>query len=269
MRDLLERFPPPEPAIGPWFRQISEALLREAALSVGGQRHTILEVEVYYRTPDHPDPFVHGDDHQRSVLRWYLHRTGGGLRSGTFKGIDLTFGRDAIGGILIRTLKTPEGKVINGSSLCVDHILRRLGLSGVAALDAAIADQDADNPDNPLRLVERPAQSEPIWATARVGLTLKRVAQYPSMEQYLLRPYRFLSDPRAVRKGRVYLIMALHQQGHPPHQIREITGSPRRTIEKYIDAFAQGAKVSDGKRWHGRTLDAVAICQLHGVGRSG
>jgi hypothetical protein len=38
------------------------------------------------------DPFSHCDAMQQTCAQWYFHKTGGKYRSGTYKGLDVTFG---------------------------------------------------------------------------------------------------------------------------------------------------------------------------------
>src|SRR4051812_3609018 len=99
-------------AVQQWFSQIAERLLNATDFVIAGVPHEILEVEFYYRGAEHEDPFAHGDPVQRFPDRWYFHRTGGVYRGGSFKGLDLTFGnRTARAGILIRSLRLPDGEV--------------------------------------------------------------------------------------------------------------------------------------------------------------
>src|SRR5262245_43010040 len=122
-----------------WFTRIANRLLNGSRLIVGSVAHRIVEIEFYYHGDQHLDPFAHRDSLQLQLGRWYFHRTRGTYRSGTFKGLDLTFGDGkAFGGVLIRSLETPDGTLIDGPSLCVDHLLDRAGCESVAALDSAI-----------------------------------------------------------------------------------------------------------------------------------
>ncbi|HAX77412.1 MAG TPA: hypothetical protein DCY88_16650 [Cyanobacteria bacterium UBA11372] len=116
-----------------WFNRIASQLLFGCYLVVGNQPHRLVEIEFYYFSETHPDPFTHRAPLQLECGRWYFHRTRGSYRSGSFKGLDLTFGDgQAFGGILIRSLVTPDGKLIDGPSLCVDYLLAKAGVMGVA-----------------------------------------------------------------------------------------------------------------------------------------
>ncbi len=245
------------------FAAIAGRLLSGAALAIGGAAHRLLEVEVYYDGPGHRDPFAHGHPLQRSCGRWYFHRQGASYRGGTYKGLDITFGPpEAAGGILIRSLETPDGRRINGSALCVEHILRCAGAESVAALDAALGAVWAPGP---LRLVPREdLPRRPVLATARVGLTLKRAAKLSEMPAFWLRPYRFLTDPR-IPKGRVHTVIALHQAGQSIEAIVVQTGSTRRAVAGYQARYEAGLAAGSLEQWVGRGVKTADLCEAHGV----
>jgi len=136
-----------------WFGRIAERLLNGSRLHVGGRPHRFAEVEFYYHGPHHLDPFTHRDPVQLECGRWYFHKTRGVYRGGSFKGIDLSFGDGvAHGGVLIRSLEKPDGSLIDGPSLLVDHLLDATGAGDVASLDRAINRRVAWEPGNPLYL---------------------------------------------------------------------------------------------------------------------
>jgi len=253
-----------------WTSNLAPRLLLGAELRIAGQLHRLAEIEFYYHAPGiHDDPFAHGDACQLTSGQWYLHRTGSGFRGGSYKGIDLTFGDGhAHGGILIRSLECPDGHIVEGPSLCVDHVLKCCGQTQVAALDKAIGARPAWG-DNPVALhwLDTP-EDAPVVQSGRVGLTLKRVATFPKMAAMIFQPYRYLRKPRALRKGRNYVILALHHQGLTPGQIAEVTGSPARAIARQIDGYHQGWQ--DGEdpslaAFHGKALSATVLAQMCGA----
>ena len=258
--------PPADPrALERWFDAVAALLLGGVVMVAGGEVFRPLEIELYFSSDEHPDPFVHCDPRQAQRDTWYFHRRGGAYRGGSFKGLDITFGRGAFGGALIRTLRAADGAVTNGCSLCVDRLLAATGHDRVVDLDRALAGRSVWDAASPLclRAVDRPAT---VWKTARVGLTLKRARAHPEMPRYLLRPYRYLSAPRAVKKGRLQLILALHAAGVTAAEIRAITGSPRRAIAGYIQDYERGRAIGSTARWVGASLTRADICQLHGAG---
>src|SRR4051794_40956116 len=153
-----------------WFSGIAEVLLNGTRLVAGGVPNRLTEVEFYYHGPEHPDRFAHRDPVQVHTGRWYFHRTAGVYRSGSFKGVDLTFGTaQAHAGILFRGLERPDGTLIDGPSLLVDHLLDATGAAAVPALDKVIGARLAWDPGNPLRL-ERATDlaQKPVLRSARV-----------------------------------------------------------------------------------------------------
>ena len=221
-----------------WFAHIAATLLNGCDFLVTGGAFRIAEIEIYYRGAGHRDPFAHAHPFQLQAGKWYFHRTGGSYRGGTFKGLDLSLGDgSATLGALLRTIVDPAGIAISGPSRIVDHLLRLTGTASVKELDELIAGRSAWNVKSPLaiRTSKRP-RTATVFTTARVGLTLKRAAAHPEMPEYLLRNYRFLTEPRLIRKGRRQLVQALHQQGLDPEAIHEMTGVPRRAIERYVSS---------------------------------
>lgn len=142
----------------------------------------------------------------------------GGYRGGTRKGLDLTLGGPVLsgsttttttsrffapptapaaaqgalrGGILLRTLRAPDGRVLSGPSLLVDELLRLSGAPSVAALVTALWDGDTDAfpSDGPprdggdargaslrLRAVDAPRARRTIYRSPRIGLDLSHAS---------------------------------------------------------------------------------------------
>ena len=250
-----------------WFGELADLLLNRVVLRVAGQVHRLVEVEFYYNGPGHPDAFTHGDALQLTCERWYFHRDGGQYRGGSFKGLDLSFGpEDAYGGILIRTLEAPDGSLINGCSLCVDHLLSVTGYAKVHELDAALGDRAIWDAGGVLQLVEDEGLvARDVVATPRVGLTLKRARQHEGMPEYLFRNYRFLTRPKEVKKGTIQTVVALHALGKTPGQIRAIAGSTAKSIQNAVDRFEEGKAAADMKPFIGTGLKTAELCQAAGA----
>src|SRR5438552_12754590 len=163
-------------AFGSWLADLAGRLLNGVELLVAGQPYRFAELEAYYYGEGHPDPFTHRDPLQYQNGRWYFHRTGGEYRSGSFKGVDLTFGDGkAMFGVLVRTVVALDGTVIDGPSLTVDHILGLTGTPDVPTLDGRIAGRQVWDTSSPLAVRESSApRGQAVYRTARVGLSLKR-----------------------------------------------------------------------------------------------
>ncbi len=210
----LFRKPDDPDALEGWFTRTADRLLNGSRLVAGKQAYRLVEVEFYYWSDAHPDPFTHRDPIQFQIGHWYFHRSRGSYRSGSFKGVDLTFGdRASSGGILIRGLETPDGTLIDGPSLCVDHLLDATGAEDVSTLDRTIATRLAWDEKNPLLLHQTEEnEGRPIYRSARVGLFLKRGGSRTESTRFLMRPYRYLTEPRRTKKGKLHVVLALHAQ---------------------------------------------------------
>lgn len=250
-----------------WFQRIAERLLNGTELVVGGKAHRITEVEVYYHGADHADPFAHKDPVQLCCGRWYFHRTNGVYRNASFKGLDLAFGDGVhFGGVLIRGLEKPNGELIDGPSLLVDYLLDATAAETVARLDKVIGTRVAWETGNTLFLREvENLEQRPICRSGRIGLTLKRSPGNKAMQRYVLKPYRYLSQPRKIAKGKPLLVLALHALGKSADEIQTITGCNRGTIERYVADFKSGQEQPDFAPYVGKDLSPVELCRLNGV----
>ena len=250
-----------------WFDAIAARLLNGSRLHVLGQPHRFTEVEFYYHGGAHPDPFTHRDPVQLECGRWYFHRTRGVYRGGSFNGFDLTFGGpDVYGGVLIRGLEKPDGTLVDGPSLCVDHLLAVTGASDVAELDRAIGTRVAWDQTNLLRLMWiDPMDDRPVHRSARVGLSLKRARKSPEPPRYVLRPYRYFTEPRRIGKGKAQMVLALHVAGKSAEEIHALTGCPRATVQRYVSDFEEGRSERDFGPYYGIDLSPKDLCRLHGT----
>lgn len=219
-----------------WFTRIAKCLLCQSRLVVANQVHRIVEIECYYHSAEHPDPFPHQHPSQRLPHRWHFHRVGTGYRGGSFKGLDLSFG-DGVNaaGILLRSAECPDGTLIDGPSLLVDHLLKRTGFRTVAELDRTLSSMNAWDEQSPLHLIENPAAEIAIHRSARVGLNPRTGSREELL--YLRKEYRFLTEPRRIRKGRRELVQALHHRGYSKEWIARCTGSPLAAIRRYINSL--------------------------------
>jgi hypothetical protein len=254
-----------------WLTQLAESLLTATRLYAGGEPHRLIEVEVYYHAADHADVFAHRDPIQLHRGLWYFHKTRGTYRSGSFKGLDLTFGDGtAHGGVLLRGLETADGTIVDGPSLLVDYLLAKTGQGGVAALDRTIARRPAWDAGNPLRLEATAEEDRRVYQCSRIGLSLKRIKPSSESVSFLTRQYRFLSEPRRTAKGRLYLVLGLHRQGVSPDDIRAATGCTAATIRRYLDDYDEAKRAGgDLDSFAGIELGPQELCRLHGLADRG
>lgn len=200
----------------------ADTLLNRCDWRVFGARWRLVEVETYVYSAAHPDPYVHRDPRQQAWRQWYLHRSGGTLKNGTFKGIDLTFGAaDVHAGLLIRGVETAAGRIVDGPCNVVHALMAAAEVEHVRDLHARLVAEPTA-----LRLVESPQpRTQLVFATVRFGLGGDR-----DERAWRESRQRFLTEPRRIKKARRLLIDALLQDGMEPDQIRALTGSPRPTI---------------------------------------
>ncbi|MFK7930927.1 MAG: hypothetical protein AB8H79_22270 [Myxococcota bacterium] len=190
-------------------------LLRETVVIVGDTSWRPVEVETYVHTEGHADPYVHCDPRQ-AAEGWYVHRRGGTLKNGTFKGLDLTFGAAGFfGGVLMRAVES-DGRLVVGPCNVVHAWMQVLGCDHVREFDARIDE---------LGLQAAAPQTGPIYTCRRVGLGA-------GPESWRLARQRYLTRPRAIKKGRPELLDALIEDGLSTQAIRALTGSPNATINK-------------------------------------
>jgi hypothetical protein len=255
-----------EPRLKDWFGQIARRLLTATRLVVADDPYRLTEIEFYYHCPAHPDPFAHRDPVQRTAGRWYFHRTAGVYRSGSFKGVDLSFG-DAMahGGVLFRGLEAPDGTLIDGPSLLVDDLLARAGFKTVSGFDAAIAGRLAWERDNPLHLADVEEEDRTIYSSPRVGLSLKRAGKSGQAERFVMCSYRLLTEPRRIAKGKPQIVLGRHVEGASEEEIHRLTGCPLRTMRSYCAAFESARGERDFTPFRGRNLTPNDLCRLYGV----
>ena len=251
---------------GDWFARVADLLLNRTRWVIGGRPHRITECEFYYRGPAHDDPFTHGDPVQVHAGRWYFHKTAGIYRGGSFKGVDVTFGDGtARGGILIRGLERPDGTMVDGPSLLVDYVLAQCGFATVADLDRRNGDRLAWDRTSPMHFEEIDYPDKGVLACARVGLSLRRAWPGTTMPAYLTRPYRFLTEPAAIAKGKPHMVMGLHRLGRNPEEIREVTKSPARSIATYVSEYVNGLRAGRFEDYFGKEIGPRDLCRLHGI----
>jgi hypothetical protein len=249
------------------FPAIAETLLNRVILLVGGDAYRIAEVEGYLYSVDHADPFTHRNPIQHEFGPWYFHRQGESYRGGTFKGLDLSLGDGhSTLGFLIRSIVAPDDTLIGGPCLVVHHLLSRTGMASVKALDEAIAGRPAWDAASPLAMRESRCQrSAPVFRTARVGLSLKRSALKVDGPRFIGLPYRFLTEPRRIAKGKAQLIAALHSEGRSEAAIAALTGTPRSAIARYLAAFERGKTANDFAEYYEMEWSAEQVCCLLGA----
>ena len=253
----------------PAFRAMADLLLNRSTLVAAGVPHRLTEVEFYYRGGRHGDDFTHGDPIQTNFGIWYFHRTGGEYRGGTYKGLDISIGYDDThGGILIRGVEqlAPAPALLDGPCLVVDHLLALNQSPSIKELVSGF-DLRIDAPDppdaSPLYLeIDARTRRQAVIESPRVGLTLKR-GELAVRQRFIARPYRFLTEPARIKKGKASLVVALHRRGLPAAEIVRLTGGTAAAVKKYAALYEEGKGRSPGE-FRG-DLSTEDLCRLLGA----
>ena len=133
------------------------------------------------------------------------------------------------------------------------------------AINGEVDERDVWDTDSPLYLeTTSDLEEREIYPTARVGLTLKRMYEFPEMPAYLMRPLRFLTDP-TISKGKLYTVASLIEKGLDDDAIRDITGTTRASITRARTAIDDGKTQESFKPWKGKKLKTADLHTLYGV----
>ena len=225
-----------------YFRTLACDIINNSQIQVAGVNLDIAELEIYYHTKDHPDPYVHQHLDQLTHNCWYFHKQSRSYRGGTFKGLDMTFGdTKSHGGILIRSV-VHNGNLIEGPCKTVNLILTLLGIERIEQLVPFDGPLLATNSDI-LKLVVRaePTSTKTIVSGPRVGLSRK---EERFGWRYLMIGYRFVDISYAIKKYK-FMLNLINRN------------------DKYRHWFDDGSRktVSDFPRKVTKVQD---LCQLYG-----
>lgn len=225
------------------FALLSNNILNNFKLNIDEKIYSIQEIEYYYYCDEHKDSYTHKTKDQMQNCKWYFHKYHNGTyKSGTYKGMDMTFGneKDMYGGILIRSICNDETKeFITGSCNVVNHILKLKGLSETIELVNTMEDLSLLNKNNTVHLTRNDiAETGIIYTGPRVGLSTK----YP---EYLFKQYRFLKQPNKIPKYRNTIISTLYNKGMSQEDIISETGLTKNSVKKAIEEFNEGKTKSE------------------------
>ena len=264
LRVLAQTVASEEHAYASVFTELANLLLERTTLYVAGRPYRFTELELYYRSDAHDDPFTHGDPLQKQLGYWYFHRSGGTYRSGTYKGLDITFGDGAaFGGVLIRGLEClDDAALIDGPCVVVDHLLEVTGVRSIDALVRSLDGTIENTGRSPLYVELASGPRRAVYATPRVGLSLKK-ENTERRHRFIARPYRFLSEPARIKKGKPHLITSLARQHRAPAEIASLTGTRLSVVERYLHAFDSGRRRSIAEFCG--DLSTSELCALFGA----
>lgn len=172
------------------FDRIANELMNNWLLKIESKIFRIAEIEFYYKSESHNDPYTHGHVLQNEKEKWYFHGSG----------IDITFGtNETYGGILIRAIyNIIDDNYIYGPLNCVTEIFNTIGNIHVKEISfGLIASRDNNfeiGPEIPI-------------AAPRVGLNPLKDKTYSE------RFYRFLIMPKYKHAEKTKIVAAMRQKG--------------------------------------------------------
>ncbi|KAG0348575.1 hypothetical protein BG005_011426 [Podila minutissima] len=255
------------------FDKIATYLMNSVAMVVNDKHYyRLVEIEFYLNGGKHPDVFTHSDKDQKTCGEWYFHKMNGSYKGGSYKGLDITFGRHdtCFGGILIRGIQLsndPTAIIIEGPCLVVDQVLKHTNSKMIINLvDNASFSKSIFSETSLLRIVPTKQKIiRPLIKCPRVGLTLKKADK--ERVDYLMREYRYLNIPEQHSKGKPYIILALHRQGNTLQQICGITKTKQIHASRYIDLYEKNKNTPDF--FIGKTLNTNLMCEIYAAIRKG
>ena len=253
------------------FEDISKTFLNKFLLCTPTKKYKIEEIEIYYSSLTHPDPFVHCDKDQSIPGMLYFHRMKGkGFKEGTFKGVDFTFclkqDRKAktFGGVLLRSMRdiSSSDNLVEGSCRCVNKILADNNCSKVKEFadhfpDFRIKVFDTDT-NYPLYFVRNNNENNKIYTAPRVGLTLRNDKKQNKLK-YIMKRYRFFTNLE-IKKFKCGIICSLYQDGLSIDDIQNICKT--RMTKKYINFYVNPYKKKDISKLG--KLKVESLCKLYG-----
>jgi hypothetical protein len=187
-----------------YFISIADILLNGCYLTVNKNKYRLIEIEFYLKCNSHYDPYTHGDPDQLLQHTFYFHKfKTGTYKSGTFKGLDLTFGdseNNAYFGILIRSIQSIKtGNITEGPCNVVNKILDDYKLKNITDLTKG---KNLNIFQNKMDFILVPSDNlskKNIFYGPRIGLSNKH-------PEYQNKNYRFVADKCNIKKKKTTLV---------------------------------------------------------------
>ncbi len=233
-------------AIKPRFDEVAKYLLSHCFISVDEREYYLAEIEFYFHSENHPDPYVHKHPNQLETGLWYFHNVGQ----------DLTFGSSgSYGGILIRGLRSHDGeKYIDGPIRTFDELFNlKLLLNDKHCLSILLT-------------------SEPFLSKTHKIYSFPRVGMYPAGrehdEEYFLNRYRYMSYPWLSKSERhvIYLYLKYFENDHSMLDKLQVDKSMIREYEKAYTLGKTTNKEELADMMSGRVkMNVNNKCQLLGL----
>lgn len=218
------------------FNKAAEMLIQSSILIAGESQYQITEIEFYFSSEAHKDPYVHSTQYS-SVNRqfefgeWYFHRFVTREKyTHNRRGLDLTIGNRPLnnsGGILIRGLKSlADGRYIQGPSNVVKEILTQVDSfqSDYSIDDLAKATETfVFNSKSPLRIASFTHHASKLLNSKRYGLAAKDDDLNDNYQNAL---YRYFDENYFMKmNGRESIFRELVERGiYGIHEAKEKIG---------------------------------------------
>lgn len=233
--------------------------LLNCSLVLNNIKLKIKEVEYYYTSPTHPDPYPHQTEEQLQNNTFYLHKTGKNYREGTYRGIDITCGNGKnYGGILIRSLQKDNGEIICGPCCCVDELIRIVKLTTAKEFSNHLGKNIFDT--TKLHLISNDKINKDIGSSIRVGLNLNKKVEVKIQLEYLMKNYRYFDDAVKLSKGKTQSILQLIKENKSE---KEITSKYGRKVKTVMENINKG-KNTKLENYIGIKLDDNMLAMLFG-----
>lgn len=160
-------------------------------------------------------------------------------------------------------------ELITGPCLVVNKILELNSLDTANGVpDLVKLDHFSWEAENTSSIVSMVAAEdlpqEQIYATPRIGLTLKNKYKLEKRYPYVCKNYRYVIKQNKNKKGRAHLALSLTNEGADIEAIKEATGSRANSINKWIQNFNDGADKKP-KDFSGKALTVPSLCSLYGA----
>lgn len=179
------------------FDIIAEKILNSYEIIIKDIPYRLCEIEIYCKCEKHDDKYTHCAKEQAEYEKFYFHRhRNGTYKSGTYKGLDITFGNnDMYYGVLIRSIYNEKNnEIIEGPCRTVNKILELNGHSEVKnfVVNGTLNIYE----DNRLKIrFNNNLKFQSIYAGPRIGLSDK----YP---EYMKRKYRYIIYKDKIKKDK-------------------------------------------------------------------
>jgi hypothetical protein len=183
------------------FNRIASDIMNDWILKANNSSYRICELEFYYKSESHQDPYIHGHKLQTQMGKWYFHGSG----------LDLTFGSEKYHrSILIRAIyNLDEEKYIYGPLNSVTELLGNL--PGIYGGDFILQFQKDDKDK-----IKKETKIIPVKAP-RVGLS----AVKDNDGKFCDKKYRFFVMPKEKHLGKESLMNEMLRNGESKEDIKK------------------------------------------------